>query len=178
MGSGIVSKLGRRVASNRPLRVARENGAAAVEFALVSGILFLVLFGILQYGLYFNDSLNTRQGVREGARQGVVRNFPSCGTATTDLDRLKCNTEHEIGALTGPTYVKVVTPAGGWAKAKPLTVCAMVKSDGALGLLPMPNDGWILSKTQMSIEQAATPLPTGTASADTLPSGATWSWWS
>jgi hypothetical protein len=52
----------------------------------------------------------------------------------------------------------------------------MVKSDGALGLLPMPNGGWILSKTQMSIEQATTPLPTGFASADTLPTGVTWSW--
>jgi hypothetical protein len=153
-----------------------SDGASAVEFALVSGILFLVLFGILQYGLFFNDSLNTRQGVREGARQGVVRNFVSCGTATTDLDKLRCTTKKEIGALTGPTYVKILTPAGGWAKAQPLTVCAMVKSDGALGLLPMPNGGWIYSKTQMSIEQADAPLPSGSASADTLPTGVSWSW--
>lgn len=142
----------------------------------MSGILFLVLFGILQYGLYFNDSLNTRQGVREAARQGVVRNFPACGSATTDLDKLKCNTKQEIGALTGPTYVKVVTPSGGWAKAKPLTICAMVKTNGAMGMLPVPNHGWIISKTQMSIEQANAPLPTGSASADTLPSGVDWNW--
>lgn len=153
-----------------------SDGAAAVEFALVSTLFFLVLFGIIQYGLYFNDSLNARQGVREAVRQGVVRNFPSCGTATNDLDRLKCNTKAEIGAITGPTYVKVVTPAGGWAKAKPLTICAMVSSNGGLGMLPMPNGGWILTKTQMSIEQADTPLPTGSASADTLPAGASWSW--
>jgi hypothetical protein len=150
-------------------------GAAAVEFALVSGILFLVVFGIIQYGLFFNDSLNTRQGVREAARQGVVRNFPSCGSATTDLDRLKCNTKAEIGAITGPAYVKVVTPDG-WTKAKPLTVCALVRSDGGIGLLPMPNGGWISSKTAMSIEQATAPLPTGSASADALPAGVSWSW--
>ena len=153
-----------------------DAGAAAVEFALVSIVFFLVLFGIIQYGLYFNDSLNARQGVREAARQGVVRNFPSCGTAGTDLDRLKCNTKKEIGAITGATYVKVVTPSGGWAKAQPLTVCAMVKSDGAIGLLPMPHGGWITSRTRMSIEQAAAPLPTGSASADALPAGASWSW--
>jgi hypothetical protein len=147
-----------------------------VEFALVSGVFFLVLFGIIQYGLYFNDSLNTRQGVREAARQGVVRNFPACGTAATDLDKLKCNAKAEIGALTGPAYVKVITPAGGWARAKPLIVCAMVRSDGGIGLLPMPDGGWITSKTQMSIEQATAPLPTGSASADTLPSGVSWSW--
>ena len=159
-----------------PARRRSESGAAAVEFALVSGILFLVIFGIIQYGLFFNDSLNARQGVREAARQGVVRNFPACGTATTDLDKLRCTTKKEVGALTGSTYVKVLTPAGGWAKAKPLTVCAMVHSDGAIGLLPMPNDGWIMSKTQMSIEQATAPVPTGTAGADTLPAGADWSW--
>jgi len=153
-----------------------ESGAAAVEFALVSGVFFLVLFGIIQYGLYFNDTLNTRQGVREAVRQGVVRNFPGCGSAATDLDKLLCNTKKEIGAVTGPTYVKVVTPSGGWAKAKPLTVCAMVKSDGGIGMLPMPDGGWITSKTQMSIEQANAPLPTGTASADALPAGVTWSW--
>ena len=31
-------------------------------------------------------------------------------------------------------------------------VCAMVRSEGGIGLLPMPNDGLITSKTQMSIE--------------------------
>jgi hypothetical protein len=176
MGS---TRMGRSAGRPRPLRPGRarsDTGAAAVEFALVSGVLFLVLFGIIQYGLYFNDSLNTRQGVREAARQGVVRNFSSCGSETTDFGKLACSTKHEIGALTGPTYVKIVTPSGGWAKARPLTVCAMVKSNGALGLLPMPNGGWILSKTQMSIEQATAPLPTGSARADTLPSGASWSW--
>ena len=152
------------------------DGAAAVEFALVSGVFFLVLFGIIQYGLYFNDALNARQGVREAARQGVVRNFPACGSATTDLDKLRCNTRKEIGAITGPAYVKVVTPTGGWTKAKPLTVCAMVKSDGGIGMLPMPHGGWISSKTAMSIEQATAPLPTGTAGADALPAGVDWSW--
>jgi hypothetical protein len=153
-----------------------DSGAAAVEFALVSVVFFLLLFGIIQYGLYFNDSLNTRQGVREAARQGIVRNFPDCGSAATDLDKLKCNTKEEIGAITGETYVKVVTPASGWEKAKPLKICAMVQSEGAIGLLPMPHGGWILSQTSMSIEQADVPLPTGSASADTLPAGASWSW--
>ena len=40
-----------------------ESGAAAVEFALVSTLLFTVMFGIMQYGLFFNDALSTRQGV-------------------------------------------------------------------------------------------------------------------
>lgn len=147
-----------------------ERGAAAVEFALVSSLLFIVLFGVIQYGLYFNDSLSARQGVREGARQGVVRNFPACTGATTDMEKLKCNTKNQIDALTGTTYVKVVRPAT-WVRPQPLIVCAMIDSDGGVGLLPMPSDGWISAKTQMSIEQDATPLPTGVTTSDPLPAG-------
>lgn len=152
-----------------------EEGAAAVEFALVSIIFFLILFGIIQYGLYFNDALNARQGVREAVRQGVVRNFAG-GSGADDMAKLRDLTAKEVGAITGETYVKVVVPSGGWAKAKPLTVCAMVRSDGAIGLLPMPGGGWIQSKTQMSIEQATAPMPTGSTSADSLPAGADWGW--
>ena len=50
----------------------RDSGATAVEFALVAPILLLLVFGIIEYGLWFSDSLATRQGVREAARQGVV----------------------------------------------------------------------------------------------------------
>jgi len=50
----------------------------------------------------------------------------------------------------------------------------MVNSDGGVGLLPMPNGGWIRAKTQMSIEQDATPLPTGASTSDALPAGVTY----
>ena len=151
-----------------------ESGSSAVEFALVSGVLFLVVFGIIQYGLYFNDALSVRQAVREAARHGVVRDVPACGTETAELDQLACYTKKQVGALTGPTYVKVLPPAT-WKKGAPLTVCAMVKSDGGIGLLPMPDDGWITSKTQLSIEQDKYPLPVGAAAAPNPP-GADWNW--
>jgi hypothetical protein len=120
------------VRSSLPRR--SSSGAAAVEFALVSTIFFLMLFGIIQ-----------------------------------------------IGALAGPanTYVKVVPPSPSWAKAKPLVVCALVRSDGLIGFLPMPNGGWVESRTEMSIEQDTAPPPTGMSatSADPLPAGASWSGW-
>jgi len=153
-----------------------ERGAAAVEFALVMPILFLLVFGILQYGLWFNDSLNTRQGVREGARLGVVGDFTTEGTCSgTTLANIACKTVKRIDALTGTAYVKVrteTTTAGSWAKGKPLTVCALVKTNTP-GLLPMPGDGWIFSKTQMSIEKA-TPAPASLTpvTSSALPSGA------
>jgi len=162
----------------KPFRRHRgARGAAAVEFALVMPILFLVMFGILQYGLYFNDALSTRQGVREAARLGVVQSFSGDGcTAGDDLAKLACRTTEQIDVITGTAYTKVSAPS--WNKGDPLTVCALVKTETA-GLAPMPNNGWILSKTQMSIEVInSTPSSQSAESAPALPSGPgipTWS---
>jgi hypothetical protein len=148
-----------------------ETGAAAVEFALVTPILFLLVFGIIQYGLWFNDSLNTRQGVREAARMGVVGNYgATAGCAGSGMQKLACEATQQIDAVTGTEYVKV--NAASWTKGQPLVVCAYVKSDGGVGLLPMPGGGWIFSRTQMSIEKA-TPAPSPLAGlSSALPAGA------
>ncbi len=158
-----------------------QRGAAAVEFALVSLVFFPLLFGMIDYGLWFNDSLNARQGVREAARRGVVGTFSdgsvACNAASGDMAKLRCTTKNQIGALAGTTYVMVTAPAatGGWAKGKPLIVCTMIKEKGITGFVPLPNNSVIGSKTQMSIE--STTVPSGSlTSADTPPAGTNWSW--
>jgi Flp pilus assembly protein TadG len=150
-----------------------QRGASAVELGLVSLVLFPVIVGILEYGLWFNDSLNVRQGVREAARAGVVQNFDRAGCAGDDMTRLACKTKEHIGAITGDTYVRIVTPEG-WAKAKPLVVCAMVKSS-TIGLVPLPDDRFIRSRTEMSIEVTDT-SPTTLTYSDPPPPGGSWSW--
>ena len=50
----------------------REDGAAAVEFALIVGVLAMLIFGMLQYGLAFFQLQNLRAATREGARAGAV----------------------------------------------------------------------------------------------------------
>jgi Flp pilus assembly protein TadG len=151
----------------------RERGAAAVEFALISVVLVPLVFGIIEYGLWFNDSLNVRQGVREAARAGVVKSFDYTGCSGNDMAKLACKTKKEIGAVTGPTYVKISTPSG-WTKAQPLVVCAMVKVN-APGLVPLPSDNLIRSRTEMSIEVTDS-TPNSLSYTDTAPSGANWSW--
>lgn len=146
-----------------------SRGAAAVEFALVMPILFLIMFGIIQYGLWFNDSLNTRQGVREGARLGVVQSFTETGCSGNDMQKLACKTTKRIDALSGTAYVKV--SAASWTQGQPLTVCALVKTN-IPSLLPMPSNGWIFSKTQMSIENTTTTPSPLTATSAALPAGA------
>jgi hypothetical protein len=155
-----------------------------VEFALVSVLLFPLLLGIIQYGLFFNDSINARQGIREAARQGVVRAtvpvVAPCTSASTEISKLQCYAKDQVGALGGTTYIKVWFPTanGGWVKGNPIKVCAAVKNT-APGMLPMPNGGWTRSQTTMAVEQDATPVPPGGTVEDSLPltpSTENWNW--
>lgn len=51
----------------------REEGAAAVEFAIVASVLVMLVFGMMQFGLAFFQTQNLRAAVREGARVAAVR---------------------------------------------------------------------------------------------------------
>ena len=151
-----------------------QRGATAVEFALVMPILALLVFGIIDYGFWFNESLNVRQGVREAARQAVVKNFDYTGCSGTDVQKLICKTKAEIAPMTGPAYAYVKVPAVGWKRGQELVVCGMVKTDALTGLVPLPADSLVKSATRMSIESDGT-IAAGSYG-DTAPSGADWSW--
>ena len=49
-----------------------SRGANAVEFALIAPVFFLLVFGMIDFGFVFRDWLILTNGVREGARVGVV----------------------------------------------------------------------------------------------------------
>jgi Flp pilus assembly protein TadG len=49
-----------------------QEGQAMVEFALVAPILLLLVFGIVQFGILFNNYLTLTDAVRAGARQAAV----------------------------------------------------------------------------------------------------------
>jgi Flp pilus assembly protein TadG len=147
-----------------------QRGAAAVEFALVLPLFVTLVFGIIDYGFYFNDSVSTRNGVREAARQGVVSNFSNCGGSGTSLDKLRCQTKQNVGTLTGVATAKVYVPGGTWTKGAPLVVCAKVTGSGVVGFVPTPSS--TRSRVEMSIENEGT-APTGAlSSADS----GDWSW--
>lgn len=174
--------------SSRPSRC--ERGAAAVEFALVSLVLFPVLFGIIDYGLWFSDSLSSRSGVREGVRAAVVQAPVTgpCSTGTvkgisytTEFDKMRCVVKQEIGAISGPTSVMIKTTSQGWVKGAPLIVCGVVRANGVTGMTPLPNDRLIYARTQMSIEvddrRPGGVNATGVSStADAAPGASGWGW--
>jgi Flp pilus assembly pilin Flp len=49
-----------------------EEGAAAVEFALLLPLLVLLLFGMIQFGAAFNTRIQATNAAREAARLAVV----------------------------------------------------------------------------------------------------------
>jgi Flp pilus assembly protein TadG len=63
-----------RVKTRSKLRCAtvEEDGAAAVEFALIVGLLAMLVFGMMEYGLAFWQIQSLRAATREGARVAAV----------------------------------------------------------------------------------------------------------
>src|SRR5437016_10862548 len=49
-----------------------EKGQTMVEFAIVLPILCLLLFGVIQFGILFNDYVTLTDAVRAGARKAAV----------------------------------------------------------------------------------------------------------
>jgi Flp pilus assembly protein TadG len=168
----------------------RDAGAAAVEFALVLPILILILFGIIDYGLYFGNALDTRSGVARATRQAVVDNFTPCtpsGTfaLTSDSGYLACMVEARTDPLAGTTYVKVILPTDannptstdtGWFPGESVVVCEATVAVGVTGYVPLPTKGVIRVRLVSEIEQHATATQLDTGGADATPPGG-WDPW-
>ena len=60
-----------------------EQGQTMVEFALVLPILCLIVFGIIQFGIAFNNYLTLTDGVRAGARKAAVSRHEANPVETT-----------------------------------------------------------------------------------------------
>jgi Flp pilus assembly protein TadG len=75
-----------------------ERGAVAAEFAVILPLLMLLVVGIIQFGIYFNN----RQGLQAAAREGARIASISSSTSTDVTNRVS-------SAMGG-----VGIPAGSW----------------------------------------------------------------
>ena len=83
----------------------REEGAAAVEFALIVGLLAMLVFGMMEYGLALWQVQNLRSATREGARVAAV------GGTTAQIDAAVVNASS--GALPSGFSGVTISPSGG-----------------------------------------------------------------
>lgn len=77
-----------------------DQGAAAVEFALVMPVLFLILFGIIDFGRAYNMQIALTQGAREGVRVAALG-----GTNADAVTRA----QNAISPVTGATATVTMT---------------------------------------------------------------------
>lgn len=75
--------------AKRVERLHRQDGAAAVEFALLLPVLLIILLGIIDFGLYFYNDLQLTHAARDAARYLSVGNSTGAQEALNDAeDRL------------------------------------------------------------------------------------------
>lgn len=115
-------------------RLRAQDGASAVELALLTPLLFLILFGIIGFGLAFLQVQSIRTAVREGGRAAAVGAeisavqqktvdsssgaIPSDQAANVSVDR-RC-TSQQIGEDVNVSYDTANLPDGGVIVTIPL----------------------------------------------------------
>ena len=62
-----------RIRKNKIIK--SEKGASAVEFALILPILIILIFGIFEFAIAFNNYITITHAAREGARRAAVDLF-------------------------------------------------------------------------------------------------------
>ncbi|MFO0794283.1 MAG: TadE family protein [Candidatus Brocadiaceae bacterium] len=69
-------------------KLSARNGGAAVEFAIIVPFLFMVMFGIIEFGLILYDQQIITNASREGARLGIV--VRDTGSRVSDSEINSC----------------------------------------------------------------------------------------
>ncbi len=161
-----------------------------VELAIILPIFLLLVFGVIQFGITYNNLITLRQGTREAARQGAVGNFgstTSCsltgvtGSPSTDIQKLMCLAKQQIGLNYANTRVKVLsgsadfTSSGTFQKGEAIIVCVEYPVDAmAKFVTPVLGSAVLKTKTSMRIETSYTSSETG--GQETALSSGNWSW--
>lgn len=131
-------------------RLRNDRGASAVEFALVSLLLFTLIFGIVQYGLYFWQLQGGAAAAREAARQSAVGQWTCSSLRSESTARVPAG-----GSAVAVTRSYVVA-TGGAATSTPKTgddVKVVISfTTPTIGMLPMPNDGTVVSEARARVE--------------------------
>lgn len=119
-------------------KMRRDDGAAALEFAIILPILVMLVMGIAEFSRAYNAKEALQYAVREGARELAIRNVPADAVAVTK--------DRAIGL--DQSKLTVPTPASCPSSVTP-TSTATVTATYALNFnIPMWQSGtWTLSAT-------------------------------
>lgn len=130
---------------NRRTDIRSARGQTMVEFALVLPVLCLVIFGIIQCGILYNNYITLTDATRVGARKAAVsrQTADPVGLATTA-------TKNAASGLDSPPLTVSVTAAA-WNPGADVTVEARYPYElNIIGLVVA--SGTLTSKTTERIE--------------------------
>ena len=125
-----------------------QTGAMAVEFALVFPLVAAVMFGIIQYGIYFWGRSTAAASAREAARQLAVGTDWTC---SHDEAVEKAN-----GAGTGAVVTRKYLNSADTARIGDLVEVTVTAQTLAPTLLPVPDGGAISEVATASVANIPT----------------------
>jgi Flp pilus assembly protein TadG len=131
----------------------KQEGQSMVEFIIVAPFLFMLIFGIIQFGILFHDYLALTDAVRVGARQAAVsRLLPDPAGAATDRTELAADPSLDLSKVEIlVTPYDPATNTATFAQNGNVTVSARYPYSIHLFGLPIKL-GWMTSETTERVE--------------------------
>jgi Flp pilus assembly protein TadG len=118
------------------------------EFTLVLPVLAILLFGVIQFGIVFNNYLAVTDAVRAGARQAAVARFVPAGQRDA---KVRAKVYASADNLDASKLKVSVSASGAWQPGTDVTVTATYPySINLLGRVV--KDGLLTSKTTERVE--------------------------
>ena len=79
------------------MKAKRQEGASAVEFAIILPLLLILVFGIIEFSILFYDKAMITNASREGARVGIVYRYDPDGVLNhPDNDVIVDTVDHYV----------------------------------------------------------------------------------
>ena len=118
------------------------------EFTLVLPVLAILLFGVIQFGIAFNNYLAVTDAVRAGARQAAVARYLPPGEREA---KVRAKVISSADGLDTSKLSITVSASDGWSPGSDVTVTASYPySINLLG--KVVKDGLLTSKTTERVE--------------------------
>jgi Flp pilus assembly protein TadG len=137
----------------RPARRGRDDrGVALVEFAIIAPLIFLLLFGIIEFGWTFYQLNDVRQSARETSRLAAVNYRTSAVSGSTQTQQIV----DEVCARMEEGDVEIIITKSGSAVGDAVTVTVQREYEALTGFLTsFYNPSSINSTVETRLEQKA-----------------------